>query len=67
MEKRGSEILEDSELHQRESALLVAQQALEEACQRADGAEAILRSKRYIFEEAIECFNDDLGLSLIHI
>ena len=44
--KRGSKMLKKySELHQRESALLAAPQALEEMCQRADGAEAILRSE----------------------
>ena len=63
--KKGSEMLKDSELHQRESALLAAQQALEEACQRADNAKATLRSERDAFEEAIECLNDDLGRTQI--
>ena len=58
-------MLKDSELHQREFALLAAQHALEEARQRADGAEAILRSERDAFEEAVECLNDDLGRAQI--
>ena len=66
LEKKGSEILEkDSELHQRDSARLVAQQALDEASRGADGAEATLKSERDVFEEAIECHNDDLGRAQI--
>ena len=63
--EKGSEILEDSELHQRESALLVAPQALDETRRRADGAEATLRSKQDIFEEAMEYPNNDLGRTQI--
>ena len=58
-------MLKDSELHQRESALLTAQHALEEAYQRADGVKATLRSGRDAFEEAIECLNDNLGRAQI--
>ena len=61
--KKGLEMLKDSKLHQREFALLVAQQALEEARQRVDGAEATLRFERDAFEEAMECLNDDLGMA----
>ena len=64
--EKGSEILEkDSELHQREFALLVAQQTLDEVRRCADGTEATLRSKRDVFEEAMECLNDDLGRTQI--
>ena len=58
-------MLKDSELHQRKSALLAAQQALEEARQRADGAKASLRSERDTFEEVMECLTDDLGRAQI--
>ena len=49
--KKGSEML-DSELQQKEYALLAAQQALEEMRQRAEGEEATLRFERDVFEEA---------------
>ena len=51
----------DSELQQKESELLAAQQALEEMHQRAERAEATLRSKRDAFEEVMEYLKDDLS------
>ena len=50
----------DSELHQRECALLAAQHALEEVRQRPNGIEATQRSVPD-FEEMMECLNDDLS------
>jgi len=51
----GSEMLKkDSELQQRGFALLATQQALEEIRQRAEEAEATLRSERDVFEETVE-------------
>jgi len=55
----------DSELQQKEYALLAAQQELEEMQQRAEGTEATLRSERDIFNEARECPHDDLSRALI--
>jgi len=48
----------DSELQQKEFALLKARQDLEEMWLRA---EAALRLERDAFEEARECLNDDLN------
>ena len=50
----------NSELQQKKSALLAAQQELEEMHQRAEEAEATLRSERDAFEKATECLNDEL-------
>ena len=63
--KKGSEILEDSELQQKESALLAAQQAPEEMRQHAEGVEATLRFKRDAFEEAMEYLKNDLSRAQI--
>jgi len=51
----------DSELQQKESILLAAQQALEETRQRAESAKATLRSEQNTFEETTKCPNDDLS------
>jgi len=51
----------DSELQQKESALLAVQQELEEMRQRAEETEAALRSERDAFEEAKKCLNDNLN------
>ena len=40
--------------------MLAAQQELEEKHQRAEKAEATLRSERDAFEKATECLNDEL-------
>jgi len=48
--KKGSEMLEDSKLQQKESTLLAAQQAFEEMCQRAKGAEVTLRSNNTLLK-----------------
>ena len=55
----------DSELQQRGSALLAAQQPLEEMRQRAEGAKATLRSERDAFEETVEYIKDDLSRAQI--
>ena len=43
----------------------MTQQELGEMRQRAEGAEATLRSERDAFEEAEECHEDDLRRTLI--
>ena len=63
--KKGSEMLKGSELQQKEFALLAAQRALEEMCQRAEGAKATLWFERDAFEEAMECLNGDLSSAQI--
>jgi len=66
LEKKVSEMLKrDSEMQQKESALLATQQDLEEMQQHAEGTEATLRSERDVFEEVRECLNDDLSWVLI--
>jgi len=50
----------DSELQQKDSALLEARQDLEGMRLRAEEAEAALRSKRDAFEEVRKCLTNDL-------
>jgi len=55
----------DSELQQKEFVLQTAQQELKEMRQRAERAEAILRSEHNAFEEKMECLEDNLSRALI--
>ena len=62
LEKKGSEVLKrDSELQQRESALLEARQDLEGMRLRAEEAGVALRSDQDAFEKVRECLIVDLN------
>ena len=64
--EKGSDVLKrDSDMKQKKLALQTAQRELEETRQRAEGAEATLRSKWNAFEKAKECLEDDLSRPLI--
>ena len=66
MEKKGLEMLKrDSELQRKELVLQTAQRELEEIYQRAEGAEATLRSEQDAIKEARECLKYDLSRAWI--